>query len=271
IPPGIQLEELLHADRSSVERSVDGQRAKDDPSDLQIVPSDPHNRPSDLQIVPSDLQLGTYTETTTQTTTESTTETTTTYGPDTENDVVIVLMELGLNKRQAREAAAYHHLTRTEAEQWRDWVQRLDPMKTRPVAILAAALKQQRLPPRLLQAAALSECNSPVPPADPPDAGVVPVPRSDGSVERVSLPNLWHQVQARLQPQFACTEFETWIRPTKLLDLDGQEAVVGTPNVFVRQELEQRYHLQLTEALAAEVGRPVDVLLTIQPVTTHGR
>ncbi|MBA3948268.1 MAG: hypothetical protein H0X37_27430, partial [Herpetosiphonaceae bacterium] len=54
IPPGIQLEELLHADRSSVERSVDGQRAKDDPSDLQIVPSDPHGVPSDPHGVPSD-------------------------------------------------------------------------------------------------------------------------------------------------------------------------------------------------------------------------
>ncbi len=206
-------------------------------------------------------------ETTTETPAETTTETTTPQPPDVQS-VVAVLRTLGLTTHQAMQATERHQLTCAEAEQWRDWVQRLDPMKTKPVAILAAAIKQQRLPPHHRPSPAQPEYDPLAPAGDPPDAVVVPLSRSDGTVEQVSLSNLWQQVQIRLQGALACHDFETWIKPTSLMELTDREAVVGTPNVFVRQELEQHYRDLLTTTLQTALGRSVSLLVAIQPTPT---
>ncbi len=176
-----------------------------------------------------------------------------------------MLRTLGLTTHQALQATERHQLTCAEAEQWRDWVQRLDPTKTKPVAILAAAIKQQRLPPRPQPAPARPEHDPLAPAGDPPDAVIVPLARSDGTVKQVSLSDLWQQVQTRLQGYVPCNEFETWIKPSSLIELTDREAVVGTPNVFVRQELEQHYRDLLATTLQTALGRPVDLLVAIHP------
>ncbi|GAC1386274.1 MAG: hypothetical protein NVSMB42_06690 [Herpetosiphon sp.] len=180
-----------------------------------------------------------------------------------------MLRDIGLTQHQALEATRRHGLTRAEAEQWRDWLQRLDPVKTRPVAILAAAIKQQRLPPQPL-AAIPSVDRPPEPTDDGTNNATVSVPGSDGSVERTTLSDLWQQVQVTLKHHLDDTDFETWIKPTTLLDLDDQTAVVGTPNVFAREALE-RYRDTLAAALTAELQRPVAVMLAIQPATLPAR
>jgi hypothetical protein len=48
-----------------------------------------------------------------------------------------------------------------------------------------------------------------------------------------------------------------------LLEITGDSAVVGTPNVFVRDHVRAVYQERLADALAAELGRRVEVEVVI--------
>ncbi|MDP9314307.1 MAG: hypothetical protein M3R24_26075 [Chloroflexota bacterium] len=50
-------------------------------------------------------------------------------------------------------------------------------------------------------------------------------------------------------------EFATWLEPTVLLEVDAerQTVVVGTPNVFARDAVQQRYQALLTATLAVQL------------------
>jgi hypothetical protein len=73
----------------------------------------------------------------------------------------------------------------------------------------------------------------------------------------------WSAVQERLQEETAAADWHTWIEPLVLLDLGGDTAVVGAPNVFVRDQVAALYAEPLAEALSAELGRPVRVEVVI--------
>ncbi len=75
--------------------------------------------------------------------------------------------------------------------------------------------------------------------------------------------NLWQMVCARLQHELPASVYKTWFVPSMLLDLAGEVAVIGTPNVFVRDEIASTYCNQLTAALAAEVGRPLQIEVVV--------
>ncbi len=202
-------------------------------------------------------------ESTAETTTKSTAETTTRPGSNASH-VVAVLMEAGLTKRQAMDAADRHHLTPGEAAAWRDWTQRLDPAKTNPAAVLVAALRVQRLPPLTRAVPHVpAPGGSAAPRAAPPDARIVVVPRDDGPPERVALAELWHRVQAGIHVRLAPNDFETWMSPTTLLDVDDEVALIGVPNIFVRQEFEACYVDLLESALEAVLRRPVAAQVVI--------
>jgi chromosomal replication initiation ATPase DnaA len=53
--------------------------------------------------------------------------------------------------------------------------------------------------------------------------------------------------------------FEVWIKPTTLVLLEEALAVVTTPNIFVRQELELHYKEHLESALSSVCGRRIVV------------
>ena len=78
------------------------------------------------------------------------------------------------------------------------------------------------------------------------------------------LMEAWHQVLYQLEREVPHAEFTTWLKPTVLLAVDGDEAVVATPNIFVRQEVEAHYQAQLEAALQRVFRRPLAVLLVIE-------
>ena len=55
-------------------------------------------------------------------------------------------------------------------------------------------------------------------------------------------------------------------KPNKLLELDGEIVVLGTPNIFVRQEVERRYAELVQQACEQTLGYPVQLLVVISPL-----
>lgn len=99
--------------------------------------------------------------------------------------------------------------------------------------------------------AALPGITSPAP------AAAGPPPQSPAHVE------LWQKVLGRLRAAVAPDAFATWLAPTVLLDIIGGIVVVGTPNVFVRDQIESAYLSPMTAALTEELARPVEVEVVI--------
>ncbi len=81
--------------------------------------------------------------------------------------------------------------------------------------------------------------------------------------EQHARSQLWAAVQERLRTTVDPGEYATWLEPTRLLEIDGDIAVVGAPNIFVRDEIERRYKAECVAHLAAVIGRPYSLELVI--------
>lgn len=193
-----------------------------------------------------------------------------------DSDVVVALMQLGLLKRQAIEAVRMHGLVLSEVDQWRAWLDGLDAVSN-PTAVLASAIRAQRLPPphRKRKGGADSDDNGrqrhpglyPVGDALAAD-GVkyVQVQNVNGLTSELPLGQVWQMVITDLQHKLPRDEWETWIAPTLLLDVENERAVMGAPNIFIRQEIEGRYLGTLAAGLGAVLGKVVEM----QAVTGMG-
>lgn len=73
----------------------------------------------------------------------------------------------------------------------------------------------------------------------------------------------WSGVLARLAQDIAPDEFSVWLSTTTLLDIIDGEVIIGTPNVFVRDQVREVYGTQLVEALEAELGYPIQIDVVI--------
>jgi chromosomal replication initiation ATPase DnaA len=102
----------------------------------------------------------------------------------------------------------------------------------------------------------------PAPPADDtPRAPLLPgaaVTPADDQLDPV-----WQEALLLLQAQLAADSFTTWIQPSRLLLLAGETAVLGTPNVFVRDELAMHYGTTVAAAVSRVLGRPITLEVVI--------
>ena len=69
----------------------------------------------------------------------------------------------------------------------------------------------------------------------------------------------WSWLGAALQATLPAADYATWIAPLLLVHAEDAVAVIATPNVFVRSEIEGRYAIVLQEALEQIWGRAVHV------------
>jgi len=81
----------------------------------------------------------------------------------------------------------------------------------------------------------------------------------------VNLTQIWHAALGTIQMQIPRHEFDTWLRGTTLVALDGGTATVGTVSPFHREQLEHRYMSPVQRSLGDVVGFPVQVRFTIAP------
>ncbi len=74
---------------------------------------------------------------------------------------------------------------------------------------------------------------------------------------------VWQRASGRLRDELGQVGFETWIGPLNFLGLQGKTATIEAPNRFFRDWVNARYMPILQRSLAAEVGVPVEVRLTL--------
>ena len=98
---------------------------------------------------------------------------------------------------------------------------------------------------------------------DDPRTYLVPAQQPDPVPLR--LAEVWQRVLDHLRPALPPSDYETWIEPCTLLALDDGLAVVATPHIFVRQEIEQSYKAQIEDALSCACSRPIVLQAVIGP------
>jgi hypothetical protein len=74
---------------------------------------------------------------------------------------------------------------------------------------------------------------------------------------------LWVSVRTQVEKQVEQSDFTTWIAPLALLEVLDEIAVIGAPNVFVRNEVTERFSPLIASVLAETVGHFVDVEVVI--------
>ena len=69
----------------------------------------------------------------------------------------------------------------------------------------------------------------------------------------------WEAALGRLQLQVTRPSYDTWLRGTRALSLDGSSLVVGVPTAFAAEWLQQRMHGLIETAVAAVAGNALNV------------
>jgi chromosomal replication initiator protein len=79
----------------------------------------------------------------------------------------------------------------------------------------------------------------------------------------VNLTQIWQAALGAVQLQTSRQDFDTWLRGTALLALDGGLATVGTTSTFHKEGLENRFMAPVRRSLGDVVGYPVQVQVVI--------
>ena len=69
----------------------------------------------------------------------------------------------------------------------------------------------------------------------------------------------WAETLAKLETQISRPIYETWLKGTLLLEIDGDTAVVSVPNTFTKDWLERRMYQSMARELTNVLGREVDI------------
>jgi len=62
--------------------------------------------------------------------------------------------------------------------------------------------------------------------------------------------NLWQAVLGEIEVSVTHANFATWFKNTELLSYDQKEAVIGVPNIFIKQQLETKFSDLVSQVLA---------------------
>jgi len=89
------------------------------------------------------------------------------------------------------------------------------------------------------------------------------VPVASAREAHVNLNQIWQAALGTIQLQTSRQEFDTWLRGTSLLALDGGLATVGTLSPFHKEGLESRFLIPVRRSLGDVVGYPVQVRVVI--------
>src|SRR6476620_3463443 len=76
---------------------------------------------------------------------------------------------------------------------------------------------------------------------------------------------VWRAALGELQVSLSPANFETWLRDTRLIDVDEQRFRIAVPNGFAKDWLESRYRSLISQTLARIVGYSVQVEFVIGP------
>ncbi len=88
-------------------------------------------------------------------------------------------------------------------------------------------------------------------------------PNGSDIKDAAALKQTWQAVLDDLRQQLDPAEYATWLEPSSLVALTPDQAIIGTPHIFARDTVQQRYQTELAVALSQTYGRPLDVQIVI--------
>ena len=77
--------------------------------------------------------------------------------------------------------------------------------------------------------------------------------------EPLNLKQLWSAALGEMQLALSKANYETWFKDTAIVSEEDDVFMVGVPNAFAREWLENKYRSQVRETLQRLIGRTVDV------------
>ncbi len=77
---------------------------------------------------------------------------------------------------------------------------------------------------------------------------------------------VWRAALGELQVSLSPANYETWLKDTALVDVDGDRFRVAAPNGFAKDWLENRYRSLIAQTLARVVGYSVNVEFEVREV-----
>lgn len=80
---------------------------------------------------------------------------------------------------------------------------------------------------------------------------------------------LWQAVLGEIELSVSRGNFITWFKNTALLRLDDDSAIIGVPNVFIKQQLERKYNELITDTLRKNGIESQKVEYKIHSALTH--
>ncbi len=78
------------------------------------------------------------------------------------------------------------------------------------------------------------------------------------------IESLWNQLVSALEQKIPATAFDTWVRPSRLLAVEGDRVRIGAPNTFSRDWLVEHHMAALTAAAQECLGGNPQVSITVE-------
>jgi len=80
----------------------------------------------------------------------------------------------------------------------------------------------------------------------------------------IELKQVWDDVQGHLSKQMKGPSFQTWIKPSKLIEISGNKAVIAVKNEFNKNFLRQAYIHKITTCIEKVLNRKIEVEILVK-------
>src|SRR6266536_2001794 len=92
--------------------------------------------------------------------------------------------------------------------------------------------------------------------------------RDEQSMSEADLAEVWARSLDELAEMHIEPAQRAWLQLTRPLGLVENTALIATPNEFVKEQLETRLRSLITNALSRELGRSIQLAVTVDPAAT---
>ena len=84
-----------------------------------------------------------------------------------------------------------------------------------------------------------------------------------------NLDTIWEKTLESVSPYLSKPSFETWLKPTKPISLDGNILIIEVPNDFARDWLESRYAPLLTSTIKELIEEDIEIKFVTPNQSNH--
>lgn len=80
----------------------------------------------------------------------------------------------------------------------------------------------------------------------------------------LELEQIWNEVQGHLSKQMKGPSFQTWIKPSKLIEINGNKAIIAVKNEFNKNFLRQAYIHKIATCIEKVLNRKIEVDILVK-------